>query len=184
MLLVALVFSIFCHSQNNKERTKELLDRHFQLSLELDDIGKKITASYDFLHYLQIHYAKLQRWAVDNTLQNMKNIDPDQEDTDAIKKQIGESIKNELVSISNDLHQAYCGKSTFDHDLIQELFVYKNIDTIDIFDTLKFCWIRVTTGRFLLWHLVTSYEVCLKKILAISQELASLEEHDFQTKDI
>ena len=186
--LITLLLPVFGYSQDSEKRVverEELSKLQFQLELELDDIGKRITASYEFLYYLGTHWTRLEDWAVNKKLQAMEKADPDtrhtkQEDIDSIKKRIAKEIEAENISVGNDLFNALWGEDTFDHDLSQELFAYEDLDTLDIFDTLKFSFLRMATGRHLLKHLVISYEICLKKILKISQELAALEQQGHQ----
>ena len=181
MVLIALLFSVTCHSQTKTDRIKKLENDHLEKLLEVKEIERKITNFCEFTDSLTNNYTKQMDCAVVKKLLALKDSGTSykQIKTNFNDEQIKENFKNEIASeigsIAGDLYQTIYGEDTFDYDLTQELFIPEP-SKIGNFDTLKFLFLKMATERALLNHFVASYQKRLYELCAIGQELATLKQ--------
>ena len=167
MVLIALLFPVFCHSQTKVDHSKKLKKLQFKKLLKLKEIEKQIADLYKLVDYCRDNYTTQMNYTLEKKLRALKNSD---------EEHTKQSIESENESIAKHLYQAIRDGRIFDYDLTQELFVPEvGLGTND-FDTLKFFFIQMATGRALLDHLVVYYQECLHELLSISQKLASLKQ--------
>ncbi|MBS1986697.1 hypothetical protein JST99_02065 [Candidatus Dependentiae bacterium] len=146
--LIALLLPFFGYGVNKDSRIKELREAQFQKTLELKNICKQANDCAEFLISSGDYY-------------NCPKQSPESE------------ALNEIFL--NKIRNTFTGLGSFDYDLTKELFDQNDADSINSFDVLKGLYMRAATERQLLALLIARYQVILKELFKITQELASLE---------